>query len=255
MVRKYRLNRLFIFKTQVFFVWLYFYSIGSIYSQQLEINRIQLSEDEVIVHYDLTDSVVGRFYTVRLYSSHDDYLNPLVQVSGDVGLEIKPGRSKTIHWKPFEETNTRMDRSLSLEVRATVFIPFINLERFEELKAIKRGREYMITWSGGRPENVLAFELFRGNDKVFTIANIANNGHYNLIIPTYIKPGSNYRFKVSDTRNEEEVVYTAPFTIKRKYPLAYRAVPIAMLSILSAVVLQEPDTDDLISDPPITFNR
>ena len=44
----------------------------------------------------------------------------------------------------------------------------------------------------------------------------------------YIKPGKNYRFRISDSKNEDEVVFTNRFVIKRRVPLFLKALPVIM---------------------------
>ena len=89
--------------------------------------------------------------------------------------------------------------------------------------AFKRGKPYEITWEGGRGDNVLLFELYRDERKIHVFDERPNVGNSTFIIPADVKPGNNYRFKISDKRNKDEVVFTDSFRIKRKTPLAAKA--------------------------------
>lgn len=200
------------------------------FGQTVSISNIEFVDNQVHLTYNLEDSIVGRYYSIRLYSSEDNFINPLQKVSGEIGLEIKPGFSKKVIWDASKELGSSFDGKVALEVRGRVFVPFINMEGFEDIQTIKRQRDYNIIWTGGRPQNILNFNLYKGEQKVQTFANIANVGHYNLQLPAHTKPGKNYRFVVSDIKNKDEVVRTAEFRVKRKIPLVVKIVPAAILT-------------------------
>lgn len=199
-------------------------------SQQVEITNIEYTDNKVEVTYNLLDSIVGRYYTIRLYSSKDNFLNPLEKVSGEVGMEIKPGSTKKITWDASHELGSSFKGKVALELRGRVFVPFINMEGFEDIQVMKRKRDYNIIWTGGRPQNILNFNLYKGEQKVQTFANIANVGHYKLQLPAHTKPGKDYRFVIADTKNKDEVVRTGQFRIKRKVPLIIKIVPAAIVA-------------------------
>ena len=201
----------------------------SSFSQDLSIMRVEFNDNKVLIHYNLTDSVAARFYAVRLYSSIDNYLNPLINVGGDVGFEVRPGLNKKIIWDPFAELGKSFNGKVALKLRARVFVPFVRFESLEEYKTIVRGRPYNVTWSGGTAQNILNFELYRGARKVAAFPNIANVGHHKLTLPASVKPGEGYRFKISDSKNSDEVAYTAEFRVRRRIPLAAKLASLALL--------------------------
>jgi hypothetical protein len=198
-------------------------------AQNLKIRNIELRDTRLVLHYDLLDSVEGRFYSIRAYSSTDSYLNPLEKVNGDIGLEVKPGMDKIIEWDFRNELPAAYDGKVSVEVRGRIFIPFINVQSINQYKIFKRKRRYNITWTGGTPQNVLNFDLFNGDKKVYTFPNLANVGHYALEFPSHISPDKNYRLRISDTKNKEEVVLTEKFRIKRKVPLLLKVIPAGLV--------------------------
>ena len=219
-------------------------------SQTIKVTNIGYEQNKVVITYQLQDSVVGRYYTVGVYTSEDDYTNPLKHVEGDVGLEVRPGNERKIYWDVKEEQGAFYEGRIAFELRAKEFIPFISMGGFEEIKTLKRGRAYNITWTGGGVHNVLNFDLYKGEKKVHTFPNIANAGHYKMILPKWTKPGNDYHFKISDTNNSEEVVYTEEFKVRRKIPLAYTAIAVAGVGVGVAVILMlQPEIDSDISDP------
>ncbi|HTH55205.1 MAG TPA: hypothetical protein VL728_04120 [Cyclobacteriaceae bacterium] len=198
--------------------------------QRIIIGQIEYNNDLVIIHYSLTDSTPGRLYVVRAYFSQDNFLAPLINISGDLGFEVRPGRDKKIIWNPRKELGGSFNGKVSVELRATVFVPFLKLNGFEKYKSVVRGRNYNILWSGGSAQNILNFELLQ-NDKVVTsFPNIANVGHHGLKFPAHVRVGENYRLRVSDTKNSDEVVYTGIFSIRRRIPLVFKFAAGAIIS-------------------------
>ena len=166
-------------------------------AQDIVVKRIELENEKVILFYELQDTTRSRYYTVNLYSSRDNFLNPLQKLKGDFGLEVVPGRDRKIEFNAKEEFGDSFEGKVGFELRAKVYIPFIRLEDFNH--KYKRGKPVEIHWSGGRPQNVLNFDLYRGTDKITSFTNIPNGGKYNLVFPTDIKPSGDYRFRISGT--------------------------------------------------------
>jgi len=141
-------------------------------------------------------------------------------VEGDIGIDQTVGGNKQAIWHVKEELGEDFKGDVSLELKGKLYIPFVTLNNFEDISQMKRERPYNVTWVAGRGSSVLTIDLFNSkNEIVHTYTNIANVGEYQLEIPKDIKPGKNYRFRISDQRNKEDVVYTPYFTIKRKIPL------------------------------------
>jgi hypothetical protein len=207
-------------------------------AQDMTIKRIELEDSKVFFYYDLADTARGRYYTVNLYSSRDNYLNPLQKLKGDYGLEVLPGSDRVITLDAKEEFGETFNGKLGFELRAKVFIPFIRIEGFNDYKKFKRGKPYEIQWSGGRPQNVLNFELYKGEEKITVFSNIANAGKYNLLFAQDTKPGSDYHFRISDSKNKDEVVNTKEFAISRKVPLVLKAVPVVLVGGALFVLLK-----------------
>lgn len=199
-------------------------------AQSIDLKYVEIVSNQLIVHYDLTDTMAGRSYSVHLYSSLDGYLNSLEKVSGDVGLEIKPGKDKKIAWDFKQEPGVTPKGRVAIEVKARLFVPFINAENINGYKVFKRGRSYNLTWSGGSAQNILNFDLMKGDRKITTFPNLANVGHHSFDIPSYVKPGKNYRFRISDSKNKEDMVYTSLFRVKRKTPLLIKTLSVAGLA-------------------------
>jgi hypothetical protein len=217
-------------------------------AQRFIIDKVEHAGDDIILYYQLLDSITNRSYTINLYASTDNYINPLTKVTGDLGLEVKPGGNRKITWHAKEELGADFKGEVSLEVRGKVYIPFVKMDGLEDFKNFKLRKNYKITWTGGRENQVLNFDLYRKDKKVTTFPNIANVGQYNLKFDN-VKPGGQYRFRISDVRNKDEVVITEPFKIKRKVPLMVKVLAVIGLGYLISESLPGSEDDNSIPEP------
>jgi hypothetical protein len=220
------------------------------HAQVFTITKTERQGDNIILYYDLLDSISNRTYTVNAYTSLDNYINPLTKVTGDVGLEVKPGGNRKITWRAKEELGSGFNGEVALEVRGKIYIPFVKLDGFGDYQKFKRLRNYKITWTGGRGNNVLNFDLYRGEKKITTFPNIANVGQYTLRFDGNVHPGKNYRLKVSDAKNKDDVVWTDPFKVKRKTPLLLKMLPMLGVGYLVTALAGKNNGSIDIVDPP-----
>jgi hypothetical protein len=187
-------------------------------AQEVKITQVELQPNgDVAVSYKLTDERPEKRYSLYLYTSADNFIQPLQKVTGDVGVNLTLGDKKII-WHAKDELGASFKGGLSLELKGNTYVPFITLDGFDDYKVLKRGKEYDVTWTGGRGDNVLVFELYEGENKVKVFEERPNVGNTAIVIPKDVKPGR-YKFKISDNRNKDEVVYTMDFRVKRRVPL------------------------------------
>ena len=195
---------------------------GGTYAQDITINQVELKDGKVVVHYDLNDNDTEHQYTLRLYTSIDNFVQPMNKVTGDIGIAVPVGGNKEVIWDARNELDSGFSGSVALQIKGQLYVKFISLSHFEDIGTFKRGKPYNLTWSGGRGDNVMNFDLYHGKEKVWTQPNVANSGNLTLVIPTNVKPGRNYIFRISDSKDPDEVVYTVKFNIKRKIPLGFK---------------------------------
>lgn len=218
-------------------------------AQTLEVKKIELRDDDVVINYSLSDTVPGRSFSVNLYASRDNYINPLTQITGDHGLEVSAGNDKTVRWHAKKELGDNFNGAVSVEVRARVYVPFIQVDK---IGTTKRGKQKEVTWRGGTRQNILNFELLNAKgERVHVVPNISNSGHTSLFIPPDVKPGKNYKFRVVDSKNKDQVVRTEPFAIKRKMPMVLYVIPVAVLGgVVSLLSSSGGDSPGEIPGPP-----
>lgn len=224
-------------------------------AQDFSIKKVEQNADKIFVYYDLLDTVSGHSYTMSLFYSKDNFISALQKVRGDVGLEVRPGANKVIEWSAKEELGPDFkEGDISLEVKGRLYIPFIRFDG--DYSLFKRGKKYELTWTGGTQQNILNFDLYQDKEKITSFPNIANVGHYTLVIPTSVQPGKNFRFRISDSKNKDQVVNTASFSIARKVKLIYKVVPPLVIGMAAYLFIQSnqpkplegPPTPDSISE-------
>ncbi|MBL7834067.1 MAG: hypothetical protein JNK18_08935 [Cyclobacteriaceae bacterium] len=220
---------------------------GKVAGQNIEISGIALNNKQITVTYNLNDSVPSNSYIIRVYSSWDGFTQPL-NATGDVGLDIKTGLHRSFVIPV--PADSLLNKPLSLEIRGRLFIPFINTSAINQYKKFKRQVDYNLSWTGGSAQNILVFDLYdRNNRKVHAFTNIGNAGHHTFRFPTHIRPGT-YYFRISDSKNEDEVVTTNPFIIKRKVPLWLKAIPVLGAGSLAIILLSNSQSGQGSGDLP-----
>jgi hypothetical protein len=204
-------------------------------AQTVAIKNVELAGEKIIVHYDLEDGNPNNEYKLDLYASNDNYATPLTKVKGDVGLEVKPGADRKIEWSIKEELGGYKGK-IALEVRGKVYIPFVKIQNFDADKSYKRGNSYNIAWKPGS-NNAINIDLYKGGQRVSGESNLQNNGSHTFYIPTHAKKGSDYRLKITDTKNSEDVLYTSEFMVKPKIPLLLKLLPVLAVGGAVAVLV------------------
>jgi hypothetical protein len=241
-------------RAQCLVILFFMVCLSSALAQEVNISSLQLQPNgDVYIYYDLTDEQEDRKYALYLYSSGDNFIQPLEKVDGEIGVDLSVGKDKRIIWHAKEELGEEFKGSVALELKGRIYVPFIALDGFEDYKAFKKGKEYELTWTGGRGDNILIFELYKANEKIMVFDERPNVGNTTMVFPKDVKSGE-YRFKISDSRNRDEVVFTDNFQVKRKVPLfipiaAGAVVGVGVYFVLNA--LNPAETEEAqIGDPP-----
>lgn len=222
-------------------------------SQEINITNIQLRGDAIEISYNIIDERIDRTYQIDLYNSVDNFIQPMEKVSGDVGVDIKVGANKTIVWNVAEELGDGYQGDVKLEVKGNFYVPFITIDGISEGREFKRSSSYDINWAGGRGDNILNFELYQGDNLVTAFDERPNTGNTLLFIPPNVKPGNNYRFKISDANNRDEVVFTNDFTVKRKFPLLVKVGAALVVGVGAAILVDSliPEKEFKIESAPL----
>lgn len=222
------------------------------HAQEFSIKQMELGPELLTLHYDLIDTARDHTYSIYVYSSRDNFLAPLEKISGDAGLEVRPGANRKITWNAKEELGPTFQGEIELEIRGRLYIPFIRFEGFKDVEVRKRGVPFIVKWSGGTRQNILNFQLYRDDGKLrYTFPNVPNTSEHKITIPASIKPGGGYYFRISDTKNKDQVVITPKFEIRRRYSLALKAIPVLLAGGAIYFLIPDPGPDP-IDEPPGT---
>ncbi|MFK7952950.1 MAG: hypothetical protein AB8B73_08900 [Ekhidna sp.] len=233
-------------------LWVFCFISAYVNAQEIQITNIQKKGEDISVTYNLIDERIDRSYSIHLYTSQDNFIQPVKLVKGDVGVDISVGPNKTITWKAKEELGADFTGGMKLEIKGQIYVPFVELDGIEEDMIIKRGKPTDLVWFGGRGDNILSVELYRADQLVKSFEELPNTGSASLVIPTNVKPGDNYMYRISDSRNRDEVVFSNKFIVQRKIPLIPKIAGGTFISIAgyflikSLIPVVEPD----ISVPP-----
>ena len=213
-----------------YFIWLRAWTIlwvlsgSAVFAQDVRLQNIQIQGGDVRLTFDLLDEDPDRRYTLYLKNSSDGFIQPLKNVEGDIGPDIAVGNNKTIIWHAKEEMGSSFKGDVSLRIEGSIYVPFITLDGFEQYESIRRGTPVPLVWSGGRGDNIMNIELFRGDERVALVhEDVANDGSHDLVLPGSVKPGKGYYLRIVDQRNNDDMVKTGTFAVKRKLPLGLTA--------------------------------
>lgn len=217
--------------------WIFY--VSSSFGQTFENIRSQRDEDKIIIVYDLVSNEPGSNVIVRVFSSLDDYGNPLTNVTGDIGT-VLPGPNKRIIWQ--------VDPSIAKEYLSILF-------KFESetfagwrivsptAKGMRRGKSNNIQWQGGSTGDDITIQLLKPDAEA--IAQMKNTGSFDWNTPKILKPGSGYVIRITSNNNSME----HRFSIKRKIPLGYYGIPVAGLAIYLVSTIGNSGSNDLPDAP------
>lgn len=192
-------------------------------AQSVAIRKIEIAGTEIVVHYDLEDSNPNNEYQLSLYGSRDNFASPLTRVTGDIGPEVKPGVGKIVRWNAVGEIGNYKGR-LALELRGKVYIPFVKLLNFDADRSYKRGKSYNLNWKAGNT-NPIHIELYKGGQRISGEMSQPNNGNHTFYVPAGSKRGDDYRIKISDSKQSEDVLFSPVFKVKPKVPMLLKLLP------------------------------
>ena len=143
-------------------------------AQTVNIKKVELSGEKVIIYFDLEDSNSSHEFSLNVFASRDNFTAPLGKVKGDIGQEIKPGANKKIEWSIIEEYGGYKG-NIALEIRGKVYVPFVKLQNFGDKKSFKRGKTYDLALKAGGT-NPIHVELYKGSQRSSGILGVTLKG-------------------------------------------------------------------------------
>jgi len=219
------------------------------FCQEIKIVQTEFYNNEIIIHYELNDTQQGNLYLVSVFSSHDQFSNPLKFVVGDVGGEISPGVNKKIVWKINKELENINSR-IVIELRGVLSIPIAKFTNIKKEMTWRRGRHHILTWHAGN-NHLLNLQLLSNGKKVWEEKSVANSGIHHFKLPIKIPKGKNYSIRLVDSKNENVYSTSKEFKIKAKHSLAFKSLLFVSASLVYFLLNNSGNsTDDVNNQKP-----
>ena len=127
------------------------------------------------------------------------------------------------------------------------FSPDTNME-------FKRGQVIEIRWSGGKPDDEYALDLYDGRHHYRHIGELKNSGVYPWIVPKDVAPGKEYQFKLTNVNDFSEYSFGETFIIKRKVPIAAWIIPGGIIITGAVILLLQDGSTSELSDLPVPID-
>ena len=137
-----------------------------------------------------------------------------------------------------------------------VLVEYAPVEIFspETSMEFKRGQVIEIRWSGGKPDDEYALDLYDGRYHYRHIGELKNSGVYPWIIPKDVSHGNQYRFKLTNINDFSDFSFGETFIIKRKVPVVAWIIPGGIIVTGAVILLLQNDPSSGPSDLPIPID-
>ncbi len=204
-------------------------------AQRIENVQAKVEGESIKIYYDLISTAEEQTFDVLLFSSVNKYTQPLERIAGEVGKNVKPGINKVITWNAESEL-VKYRGEVTFELQVKVFVPFVVFKTPTANSFIRRGKANVIEWNGGSQNSKLTLELYHDDAKVSTIETTDNHGRFRWSVPSDIQTGKNYKIKITDSRDSDNIAFSANFGIKGKMPMLVKiGIPVAVGGIVGGL--------------------
>ena len=235
----------------IFFLSLQIGPFGWVLAQSIENIRKRIDQDQVFITYDLVSPDPRLNYDLRIYGVYQGKRERLFRAIGAIGRGVHGGSDKEVRWSNnIEFINTPLE-DIQFEFTYKFLDPPVRmLSPFSQVD-FKRGKICTFKWLGGERVSI---DLYKGDEKIETIAYAQEGGAFDWRVPVSLKPGHNYYIEIYGDQ-KEDLVKSESFTIKRRHPLWIKVIPIIALgAVVTYIVTQGENEEDGDLPPPIDPN-
>jgi hypothetical protein len=212
-------------------------------AQNIQNLDASFNDGNVIITYDLPEKNPNRTYYLKVFSSRDNFTNPLQEVTGDVGEDITIGTNKKIVWNAAKELGT-FDGELIFKLKGEMnALPLVLINPTNNRK-IKKGKELSIKWQGGKSDSKVKLGLYQEDVMVTSLGEQGNTGSYNWRVPKKFNKGE-FIIKLS---SGNEIVQSS-IVVKSSSKLLLIGLPVVAVGAAVAVLAGGGDGSDLPAPP------
>ena len=197
------------------------------YAQTIGNVQVKFEDGGIAVYYDVTNTDPSKQYDFFLYGSHDNFKNPLIEVSGDVGQKVTPGPGKKVRWDARKEFGN-FKGDINLKIKGSIHTPLLTFDNFVENQKIKKSKPLNITWTSNSKSKNLTFEVLDPSGEKAFAKEIENSGQYTWVVPKDFKTGKGYRVKMSAANNPLLYETSPAFNISSKTPFILKVAPVVV---------------------------
>ena len=197
-------------------------------SQAQIVENINASFDgeKMVITYDLRFTDANQKFKIVLYSSQDNYSEPLLLVTGDTGENVLPGKVKRVVWDAKSVLPEYFDGDIRIKIKASKIAPPKLVFEPLALKTYKRGRTISMKWTGGYSTDQVIIELYKEKAFNLLVADKMNNtATYEWKMPKSVK-GRNYTLRITNAARPDEQAESQAFRVKPSVPLLVKILPI-----------------------------
>jgi hypothetical protein len=214
-------------------------------AQSIQNVRASFANGKVTVVYDLTGAGQGQQFNLDLYASHDNFLKPLKQVSGDIGKNVSGGTTKRIEWDAAAELGA-FSGQITFRIKGDPVPVAWAFKNPADGSSVRRGKSSTIQWEGGLKNQTVRLELLKDSKQVLAVGEMTNSGEYIWAVPKDLKTGE-YTVKLSAG---QESAQSAPFRVKAKVPLILKVTPLVVAGLVIILWPENPPPPPPTQDLP-----
>lgn len=227
--------------------WVFCLCLGFVFSKAQTIQNLNaaFTNGKATITYDVAGAKPDQTFSLDLFSSHDNFTAPLKLVTGDVGKNIRAGLGKRITWDAAAELVTYSGQ-ITFKVKGEMnALPFLIKNPTQNGKAT-RGKKLNVAWEGGRPDQNVRLQVFKGTDAVADLGESKNTGQYTWSIPKDFSKGT-YSIKLSAGQETKQSGF---FTVKSKSLVMIIVLPVVAVGVVVAVLAGGGEKSSLLPQAP-----
>ena len=199
-----------------------------------KVSNVKATENsgKITINYDLQGLIEGEKYKVEIYSSADNYAEPLKYVSGDVGGNVVSGVNKKVLWDASIALQT-FKGEIVFEIKAVQASPIEFTNRFSESYKVKKSIN--VKYTGFIANEQSYFLLYNSKDSLKLSPAPSAKNESILVLPKTTKKGT-YQLKLVNPV-DKQVAISPEIRIKKGKLAVKIIVPLVILGGAGAYFL------------------